>query len=65
MGTPGEAGVVMGIQDSGALAPSFQLSRMSHPEVLALISPSSTQGWAEMAQRMCPERGDGNAESES
>lgn len=64
-GNPWRGRVVMGVQDSGAWAPSFQLSRMSHPEVPAQISPSSTQGWAEMVQRMCPEHGDGNAESES
>ena len=49
----------------GAVAPSFQLSRMSHLELPAQISPSSTGGWAEMVQRVCPEHGDGSTEGES
>lgn len=66
MGTPGEAGVVMRVQDIVGLWPLPSSSAgLSHLEVLAYISPSSTISWAEMVQRMCPEHGDGNAESES
>lgn len=46
------------VQDRIALASSFQLSRVSHPEVLAQISPSSTRGWAEIIPKMYPELGD-------
>lgn len=47
-GNPWGGRVVMRGVGEGAVAPSFQLSRMSHPELPAQISTSSTGGWAEM-----------------
>ena len=43
-GNPWGGRVVMRGAGEGALAPSFQLSRVSHPGVWAQISPSSAGG---------------------